>query len=105
MEHPIAVSVGIIQSSTFLSDARTCIYKFPASKLLSLPTAHGLSDPGSAITALTQSPAIDVVGIGFTSGNIVIYDIRADEKLMRMFMEGGGIRALSFRSGGCLTNL
>lgn len=28
-----------------------------------------------------------------------MYDIRADERLMRMFMDGGGIRALAFRSG------
>ena len=69
---------------------------FQPSKLLALPSAH---DPGSAITALTQSPAIDVVGIGFASGNIIVYDVRADEKLMRMFMEGGSIRALGFRSG------
>jgi U3 small nucleolar RNA-associated protein 21 len=53
----------------------------------------------SAITALTQSPAIDVVGIGFTSGEISVYDVRADERLLRMFMEGGGIRSLGFRSG------
>jgi U3 small nucleolar RNA-associated protein 21 len=53
----------------------------------------------SAITALTQSPAIDVVGVGFTSGEIFVYDIRADEQLMRMHMEGGGVRALGFRGG------
>ncbi|EEB89750.1 hypothetical protein MPER_12120, partial [Moniliophthora perniciosa FA553] len=58
---------------------QSCIHKFPASML---------------------SPAIDVVGAGFTSGEISIYDFRADERLMRIFMEGGGIRALSFRSDG-----
>ncbi|KAF8626613.1 hypothetical protein AX15_004783 [Amanita polypyramis BW_CC] len=94
----IASSQGSLQLWNIWS--QTCIYEFPVSKLLSLPSAHGLNDPGSAITALTQSPAIDVVGIGFTSGNIVIYDVRADEKLMRMFMEGGAIRALGFRSDG-----
>jgi U3 small nucleolar RNA-associated protein 21 len=49
--------------------------------------------------SLVQLPAIDVVGIGFASGEISVYDIRADERLMRMFMEGGGIRSLGFRSG------
>lgn len=29
-----------------------------------------------------------------------MYDVRADERLMRMFMEGGGVRALGFRSDG-----
>lgn len=50
--------------------------------------------------SVVQSPAIDVLGIGFASGEISVYDIRADERLMRMFMEGG-VRSLSFRSGKC----
>ncbi|KAF8635533.1 hypothetical protein AX17_003916 [Amanita inopinata Kibby_2008] len=94
----IASTQGSVQLWNIRSQA--CIYKFPASKLLSLPSGHGINEPGSAITALVQSPAIDVVGIGFSSGNIIVYDVRADEKLMRMFMEGGGIRALGFRSDG-----
>ncbi|KAF6761650.1 quinon protein alcohol dehydrogenase-like superfamily [Ephemerocybe angulata] len=48
-------------------------------------------EPGSAITSVVQSPAIDVVGIGFTSGEISVYDVR---------MEGGWIRALGFRGDG-----
>ena len=75
---------------------RSCIHKFPFSRLQSSNSA--ITDSG-AITALTQSPAIDVVGIGFTSGEISVYDVRADERMMRMFMEGGAIRALGFRSG------
>jgi hypothetical protein len=51
------------------------------------------------MTALTQSPAIDVVGIGFASGEISIYDIRADEKMMRIFVREGPVRALAFRGG------
>jgi U3 small nucleolar RNA-associated protein 21 len=80
---------------------RTCIHKFTSSRLLSSPNQINTSAnvPASAITALTQSPAIDVVGIGFVSGEISVYDVRADERLMRMFMEGGGINALGFRSG------
>jgi U3 small nucleolar RNA-associated protein 21 len=79
--------------------ARTCIHIFSHSKLTSLSESH-LSNavPGNAITALVQSPAIDVVGVGFTSGEISVYDVRLDERLMRMFMEGG-IRALGFRAG------
>ncbi|PPQ97575.1 hypothetical protein CVT26_002362 [Gymnopilus dilepis] len=81
---------------------RTLIHNFPASRLLTSPEtlASGSSERGRAITSVVQSPAIDVVGIGFTSGEISVYDIRADERLMRMFMEGGGIRALGFRSDG-----
>lgn len=58
-----------------------------------------MSTSPSTITALTQSPAIDVVGVGFLSGEISIYDVRADERLMRMYMDNGAIKALSFRSG------
>jgi U3 small nucleolar RNA-associated protein 21 len=58
-----------------------------------------MGSSSSSITAITQSPAIDVVGVGFLSGEISVYDVRADERLMRMYMDNGGIKALSFRSG------
>ncbi|KJA14833.1 hypothetical protein HYPSUDRAFT_208393 [Hypholoma sublateritium FD-334 SS-4] len=96
----VASSQGDIQ----LWNTRTKmqIHQFPAARLLSNPNidASGSRCHGTAITALVQSPAIDVVGIGYTSGEISIYDVRADERLMRMFMEGGGVRALGFRSDG-----
>ncbi|KAJ6525623.1 Utp21 specific WD40 associated putative domain-containing protein [Mycena capillaripes] len=80
--------------------SQTCIHKFSSFRLVSAPSASEPNDvPSCAITALTQSPAIDVVGIGFTSGEISVYDVRADERLMRMFMEGG-VRSLGFRSDG-----
>ncbi|KAF9053907.1 Utp21-domain-containing protein [Hymenopellis radicata] len=89
----VASSQGSMQLWNIHSKA--LIHTFPATNLLS-------ANPSStqAITALTQSPAIDVVGIGFTSGEISVYDIRTDERLMRMFMDGGGVRALGFRSDG-----
>jgi U3 small nucleolar RNA-associated protein 21 len=49
--------------------------------------------------ALAQSPAIDVIGVGFASGEISIYDIRADEKIMRMFVREGPVQSLAFRGG------
>ncbi|KAG9318708.1 hypothetical protein JVU11DRAFT_804 [Chiua virens] len=76
---------------------QTCIHKISSSKLL---VTQGLTIATSSIAALVQSPAIDVVGIGFTSGEISVYDIRADERLMRMYMDGGAIRGMSFRSDG-----
>lgn len=84
-----------------LTRHRSCIHRFHATKLLSFSSKLSASnrDHGNAITALVQSTAIDVVGIGFSSGEISVYDIRADERLMRIFMEGGGIKALGFRAG------
>ncbi|KAF9063827.1 Utp21-domain-containing protein [Rhodocollybia butyracea] len=90
----VSSSQGAIQLWNIRSE--TCIHKFPSSSLLSSPSDAS----GSAITTLTQSSAIDVVGIGFASGEISVYDVRMDERLMRMFMEGGGVRALGFRSDG-----
>lgn len=61
--------------------------------------ADSLADSPSPITALVQSPAIDVVAVGFASGEISVYDIRTDERLMRMFQEGGAVHSLGFRGG------
>ncbi|KAI5899586.1 Utp21-domain-containing protein [Schizophyllum commune H4-8] len=82
--------------------------------------ARGLS-PGSgasAVTALVQAPAVDVVGIGFADGGIAVHDVRADERLLSFDMGLGSnmglsssvdgstssssspIRALAFRTDG-----
>ena len=58
-------------------------------------------EPVAQASSLARSPAIDVIGIGVSSGEISVYDIRADERLMRMVMQDGSIRAMSFRSGVC----
>ncbi|KAF8319292.1 Utp21-domain-containing protein [Clavulina sp. PMI_390] len=69
--------------------------------------SRGTSGP-SAITSVVQSPAIDIVGIGFASGEVSIYDIRADERLLSVNMstgvgsggDPGRITAIGFRSDG-----
>ncbi|KAG8927888.1 hypothetical protein FRC01_006761 [Tulasnella sp. 417] len=75
---------------------KTCIYRFDPKKLQDSPK----SNSPCSITAVTQSPAIDVVGLGFSTGEVSIYDVRTDERLLRMHMEGGGIRSISFRADG-----
>ncbi|KAF8682478.1 Utp21 protein [Rhizoctonia solani] len=70
----------------------TCLHTFLATSLSTMTN-------GSPITALCQSPAVDVIGIGFASGECVLYDIRSDEKVMRVFMEGASVRAIAFRTG------
>ncbi|KAK0228621.1 Utp21 specific WD40 associated putative domain-containing protein [Armillaria fumosa] len=95
----VSSSQGSIQLWNIRS--QTCIHRFSSSNLLSIGSAPSPSTlHGTSITALVQSPAIDVVGIGFTSGEISVYDVRTDERLIRMFMDGGSIRALGFRSDG-----
>lgn len=84
------------------------IHSFKRSNLgVSLASASG-----SQITALVQSPAVDIVAIGFASGEVSIYDIRADERLFGVHMglgktgggDSGGITAIGFRSGKFVLN-
>ncbi|KAG8713637.1 hypothetical protein FRC08_013011 [Ceratobasidium sp. 394] len=71
----------------------TCLHTFPSTNLSAMSS-------GSPITALAQSPAVDVIGIGFASGECVLYDVRSDERVMRVFMEGAAIRSIAFRTDG-----
>jgi U3 small nucleolar RNA-associated protein 21 len=75
----------------------TCLHTFPSTNLSALSA-------GSPITALAQSPAVDVIGIGFASGECVLYDIRSDERIMRVFMEGAAVRSIAFRTGQSLSS-
>ncbi|KAF8586540.1 Utp21-domain-containing protein [Ramaria rubella] len=101
MLHPATylnkILVGSSQGSLQLWNIRTqsCIHRFSPATLQSSPTSATSPSP---VTSMVQSPAIDVVGVGFASGEISIYDIRADERLLRIFMDGGAIRSLGFRS-------
>ncbi|TRM62583.1 Utp21 specific WD40 associated putative domain-containing protein [Schizophyllum amplum] len=63
------------------------------------PASLSPSPSPSAITALVQAPAIDVVGIGFADGRVVVHDVRADERLM-VFSVENLIRTLAFRTDG-----
>lgn len=54
---------------------------------------------------MVQSPAIDVIAIGFADGEIVVYDVKTDERLMRMWSEGGAVRSLAFRGGQSSSSL
>ncbi|GAA5983757.1 hypothetical protein JCM10908_005912 [Rhodotorula pacifica] len=73
----------------------TRIHTFPSDSLL------GAGRPTAAITAIEQSPAIDVLGIGFANGTCILYDVRLGEVLGKVRLEGEGageVAALSFRT-------
>ena len=101
MEYPDTVCESPNTVTILNIPRRTCVHTFSSSKLLTTEEQRGSAAPSHSITALTQSPAIDVIGVGFASGEISVHDIREDERLMKMYMKGGGVRALSFRSGRC----
>ncbi|KZP01180.1 Utp21-domain-containing protein [Calocera viscosa TUFC12733] len=90
------VLIGSAQGSLQLWNirTRTLLFTFPTSRF----SASGGSP--TAITSLVQSPAIDVVAIGFSSGQAVIYNIRSDEAVMKLSMASGAVRAMAFRTDG-----
>lgn len=54
----------------------------------------------SSITVLQQSPAVDVVGVGLSSGEIILHNIKFDESLMKFQQDWGPVTSLSFRTDG-----
>jgi len=82
---------------------RSCIHTFPVSSLLPSASSSSTSTSSStAITAISQSPAIDVLGVGYSNGTCVLFDVRMGEPLGRVRLDGDGagqISAISFRNG------
>jgi len=51
---------------------------------------------------ISQSPAVDVVGVGTATGRIIIHNVRLDETLMTFMQDWGPITTLAFRTGALL---
>ncbi|KAG8870931.1 hypothetical protein FRC20_011092 [Serendipita sp. 405] len=90
------VLVSSAQGSMQLWNIRTnvCIYTFSPDKL------HNAHSKPTKITTLVQSNVADLVGIGFASGFVSIHDIRSDEQLLSVRMDGGAIKSIAFRTDG-----
>jgi len=54
---------------------------------------------GSAVSALAQSPALDILAIGLHSGSIHIRNLRTDAEIMT-FSQPQPVQSLSFRTDG-----
>lgn len=54
----------------------------------------------SAVTALEQAPAIDVVGIGLANGHIKLHNLKFNETIMEFTQDWGLVTSLSFRTDG-----
>lgn len=54
---------------------------------------------GSPVTCLAQAPSVDIIAIGLLNGTIILYDIKADEELMRL-QQDGKVTAITFRTDG-----
>lgn len=53
----------------------------------------------SRVTSITQSPALDVVGVGYESGRVELRNLKTDETLMD-FKHENGITSIGFRTDG-----
>ncbi|KAE9246299.1 hypothetical protein PF004_g4861 [Phytophthora fragariae] len=54
---------------------------------------------GSAVTALEQSPAVDIVSVGLADGRLMVHHLQMDERVMDFKQEQqSGITAVSFRT-------
>lgn len=92
MMHPSTYLNKVLLGS---SQGALQLWNVKTSKLLF--TFQGWS---AGVTALQQSPAVDVVGVGTATGRIIIHNIRLDETLMSFMQDWGPITSLAFRTDG-----
>uniref|UniRef100_A0A3P9MJS8 WD repeat domain 36 n=1 Tax=Oryzias latipes TaxID=8090 RepID=A0A3P9MJS8_ORYLA len=100
---PLSFAVSaIMHPSTYLnkvllgsSQGALQLWNIKSSKLL-----YTFTGWSAGVTALQQSPAVDVVGVGTATGRIIIHNIRLDETLMSFTQDWGPVCSLSFRTDG-----
>lgn len=51
------------------------------------------------MTTIAQAPALDIVGVGYSDGDIRVLDIKQGDVVMQMRMDEGSVTGLSFRMG------
>eukprot|EP01034_Spumella_vulgaris_P032453 gene32453-40053_t len=51
-----------------------------------------------SITCMEQSPACDVIALGYSNGEIVLINLKLDQVLFTFTQEGGAVTSLSFRT-------
>lgn len=76
-----------------LWNVRTCrlVYRFKCLNAI-LTTVEK-----KAVSCLCQSPSVDVMTVGFASGDIVVFNMKSDQKLFH-FVQQGSVTAMSYRS-------
>ena len=77
------------------------VHAYDAPQLRAAAAGPNPSPSSAAIVNLTQSPAVDVVAVGFADGHVLLHDIRLDESLFSVHASGGlSAGSVSFRSDG-----
>lgn len=77
------------------------VHAYDSQQLRTAAAGPNAASPSAAIVNLTQSPAVDVVAVGFADGHVLLHDIRLDESLFSIHANGGLFSgSVSFRSDG-----
>ncbi|SOV05658.1 related to UTP21 - U3 snoRNP protein [Ustilago sp. UG-2017a] len=77
------------------------VHTYDSQQLRTAAARPNAAAPSAAIVNLTQSPAVDVIAIGFADGLVLLHDIRLDESLFSLHANGGlSSGSVSFRSDG-----
>ena len=51
-----------------------------------------------SVTCFEQSPACDVMGVGFSTGDVLLMNLKLDKVLFSFKQEGGAVTSISFRT-------
>lgn len=77
------------------------VHMYKAERLRHSAAGPISAESSAAIVNLTQSPAVDVVAVGYADGHVLLHDIRLDESLFAIHASGGlSSGSVSFRSDG-----
>jgi len=59
---------------------------------------HRFAPLGASVTAIAQSPAVDVLAVGLVDGRIIVRNIKFDETLFEFMQTDGAVTGLCFRT-------
>ncbi|KAL8279548.1 hypothetical protein RQP46_008110 [Phenoliferia psychrophenolica] len=96
--HPASYLNKVVVGS---KEGALAVWNVRTASLIHTFESSALSNSPSAITALTQSPAIDVLGVGCANGQCVLFDVRLGEVLGKVRLEGEGcgkVAGVAFRN-------
>ncbi|KAJ1024816.1 hypothetical protein NDA16_002856 [Ustilago loliicola] len=97
------ILVGSTDGQLALWNIRTgsLVHAYNSQQLRTAAAGPNAAAPSAAIVSLTQSPAVDVVAVGFADGHVLLHDVRLDESLFAIHANGGlSSGSVSFRSDG-----
>ncbi|EST08974.1 Small-subunit processome, Utp21 [Kalmanozyma brasiliensis GHG001] len=97
------ILIGSTDGQLALWNIRTgsLVHAYEAEQLRGAAAGPSSGASTAAIVNLTQSPAVDVVAVGFADGHVLLHDIRLDESLFSIHASGGlSSGSISFRSDG-----